>query len=99
MVVKRGGPPQLEQRPVFLDLKPGDIVIVWEHPEIVGSDEKAWWMGQVIFLDGSARDPKAPSLVQVADVDTGVIRWVNADCIEQILMPITSKFARVCAEE
>ena len=99
MVAKRGGPPQLEQRPVLLDLKPGDIVIVWEHPEIVGSDEKAWWMGQVIFLDGSARDPKAPSLVQVADVDTGVIRWVNADCIEQILMPITSKFARVCAEE
>ena len=37
----------------------------------------------------------SPSLVQVADVDTGVIRWVNADCIEQILMPITSDFARV----
>ena len=37
----------------------------------------------------------SPSLVQVADVNTGVIRWVNADCIEQILMPITSDFARV----
>ena len=85
----------LETRPVFLDLKPGDIVIVWDHPEIVGSDETAWWMGQVIVLEGSARNPKAPSLVQVADVDTGVIRWVNADCIEQILMPITSDFARV----
>ena len=88
-------PAQLDHRPVFLDLKPGDIVIVWDHPEIVGSDEKAWWMGQVVFLEGSARDPKAPSLVQVADVDTGAIRWVNADCIEQILMPITSEFARV----
>lgn len=95
MSVDHGIPAQLDQRPVFLDLAPGDIVIVWDHPEIVGSDEKAWWMGQVIFLEGSARDPKAPSLVQVADVDTGVIRWVNADCIEQILMPITSAFARV----
>ena len=95
MSVDHGITAQHERRPVFLDLAPGDIVIVWDHPEIVGSDEKAWWMGQVIFLEGSARDPKSPSLVQLADVDTGVIRWVNADCIEQILMPITSEFARV----
>ncbi|WP_071991429.1 DUF3104 domain-containing protein [Synechococcus sp. CC9616] len=53
------------------------------------------WFIQVVYLEGSARDHKAPSLAQVADVDTGVIRWVNADCIEQILMPITSEFARV----
>ena len=85
----------LETRPVFLGPKPGDIVIVWDHPEIVGSDETAWWMGQVIVLEGSARNSKAPSLVQVADVDTGVIRWVSADCIEQVLMPITREFARV----
>ena len=95
MSVDHGIAAQHERRPVFLDLAPDDIVIVWDHPEIVGSDEKAWWMGQVIFLEGSARDPKSPSLVQVADVDTGVVRWVNADCIEQILMPITSDFARV----
>jgi hypothetical protein len=76
-------------------MKPADIVIVWEHPEIVSSKEKAWWMAQVVFLAGSARDTKATSLVQVADVDKGVIRWLNADCAEPIIMPITSNFARV----
>ena len=76
-------------------MKPADIVIVWDHPEIVSSKEKAWWMAQVVFLAGSARDTKATSLVQVAEVDNGILRWVNADCIEQILMPITSDFARV----
>ena len=95
MSIGHGIAAQLDQCPVFLDLMPGDIVIVWDHPEIVGSHEKAWWMAQVVFLEGSARDPKSPSLVQVADVDTGVIRWVNADCIQQILMPIESTFARV----
>ena len=46
-------------------------------------------------LEGSARDPKAPSLIHVADVDTGGIRWVSADCIEQILMPTTSEFVHL----
>ena len=95
MSIDHGIAAQLDQCPVFLDLMPGDIVIVWDHPEIVGSHEKAWWMAQVVFLEGSARDPKSPSLVQVAEVDNGILRWVNAACIEQILMPITSDFARV----
>ena len=33
-----------------------------------------------------------PTLIHVADVDTGGIRWINDDCIEQICMPITSLF-------
>ena len=85
MNLGRGFATQRESRPVFLDLKIGDIVIVWDHPEIVGSDETAWWMGQVIVLEGSARNPKAPSLVQVADVDTGVIKWINADEVSDVI--------------
>ena len=36
-------------------------------------------MADVIWVDGGARNPTVPTLFQVADVDTGVINWVNAD--------------------
>ena len=44
-------------------------------------------MGQILWVEGGARDPKVPTLFQVSDVDTGVIRWVNADCVQQIMLP------------
>ena len=84
-----------ESEPAFLGVKPGDVVIVWDHPELVDSDTDAWWMGEVIFLEGSARNRKAPTLFQIADVDTGVIRWVNADCVQQVLMPINKPVTNV----
>jgi hypothetical protein len=55
---------------------------------IVGGDQLDqgdWWMGQVIFCEGSARHPRLPSLFQVADVDTGVITWINADSISDVI--------------
>ena len=48
--------------PDFLSAMPGDVVIVWGHPELVDSDTNAWWMGEVLYVEGSARNPKAPSL-------------------------------------
>ena len=35
-------------------------------------------------FDGGARNPKVPTLFQVADVDTGVINWINADLMTHI---------------
>ncbi|WP_413440448.1 DUF3104 domain-containing protein [Synechococcus sp. MIT S1220] len=34
---------------------------------------------------GAARDPSIHILFQIADVDSGVIRWVNADLVSHIL--------------
>ena len=62
--------------PVFLHVRAGDCVIVDD-----GSD---WRMADVIWVDGGARNPKVPTLFQVADVDTGVINWVNADLVTHI---------------
>ena len=45
-------------------------------------------MADVIWVDGGARNPKFPTLFQVADVDTGVINWVNADLVTHIV-PMT----------
>ena len=74
--------------PAFLGAMPGDVVIVWEHPELVDSDTNGWWMGEVLYVEGSARNPKAPSLFQIADVDSGLIHWVNADCVQKILTSV-----------
>ena len=51
---------------------------------IVTDTEGAWRMAYVIWVDGGARNPKVPKLFQVADVDTGVINWVNADLVTHI---------------
>ena len=63
--------------PVFLHVKAGDCVIV--------EDGNDWRMADVIWVDGGARNPKTPTLFQVADVDTGVVTWVNADVVSHIV--------------
>ncbi len=63
--------------PVFLHVKAGMTVVVTKP---VG-----WSMGDVIWVDGGARNPKTPTLFQIADVDSGVIRWVNADEVTHIV--------------
>ena len=64
--------------PVFLHVKSGMTVIVTDT-------EGAWRMAAVLWVDGGARKPKVPTLFQVADVDTGVINWVNADLVTHII--------------
>ena len=76
------------ERPVFLDVAPGMTVIV-KHDYLTGETaEKDWWMGQVIHCGGAARDPSIHNLFQIADVDSGVISWVNADLAIYILPSI-----------
>ena len=71
--------------PIFLSVVPGMTVVV-RHDHMTGEKaDKDWWMGQVIHSGGAARDPKIHNLFQIADVDSGVIRWVNADLVTQIL--------------
>ena len=60
--------------------------IVKHLPEIglpVRSNE--WWMVDVIFGEGGARNRNVPILFQVADVDSEVVRWVNADLVPHIV--------------
>ena len=42
-------------------------------------------MADVIWDDGGARKPKVPTLRQVADVDIGVINWINADLVTHVV--------------
>ena len=52
---------------------------------VIGEDGKVWRMADVIWVDGGARNPRDPTLFPLADVDTGVINWVNADLMTHIV--------------
>ena len=60
--------------PEFLKVKPGDIVLV-------GKDG----IPKVLSFVGGARDPDAPTLFQVANVDSGEIKFVHGEEVKQIL--------------
>ena len=44
-----------------------------------------WWMGQVVFCEGGARDPRVNTMFQVSNVDDGEITWVNGDLVTHII--------------
>ena len=64
--------------PVFLHVKSGMTVILTYT-------DGAWRMANVIWVDAGARNPKTPMLFRLADVDTGVINWFNADLVTHIV--------------
>lgn len=79
-------PNVIDAAPLFLSVKPGQFVIVQDTPPTGRQAQTdGWWMGQVIWCEGGARDPKANSLFQIADVDDGTVRWVNADLVTHVV--------------
>ena len=77
----------VEERPEFLDVKPGMTVVVKCDLLTGETERKDWWMGQVLQCGGAARDPSIHNLFQIADVDSGVIRWVNTDLATHMVPP------------
>ena len=64
---------QPNEKPLFLGVTPGDTVVVFERKAVTDSSVSDWFMATVVFVEGSARARKAPSLFQVADIDTGIV--------------------------
>ena len=74
-----------DDSPDFLLVRPGDIVVVAEGSLMAEGDRADWWVGHVIHVVGGARDSRVNSLFQIACVDTGMIRTINADLVKGIL--------------
>ena len=64
----------LVEEPLFLKVRSRDTVLV-------GEDE----ICKVLSFVGGSRDPDAPSLFQVANVDTGEIKMVHAAEVKEIV--------------
>ena len=75
----------MEGSPPFLRVKPGDYVIVQASQQVAQKQFDDWWMGQVVFCEGGARDPRVNTMFQLSNVDDGGIHWVNGDEVTQIL--------------
>ena len=71
--------------PTFLSVKPGDHVIVQATQQVAQAFDDDWWMGQVVFCEGGARDPRVNTMFQVANVDDGCIAWVNGDAVTHVV--------------
>ena len=63
-----------ENEPLFLMIKSRDTVLV-------GEDE----ICKVLSFVGGARDPLAPTIFQVANVDTGEIKFVHGEEVKEIV--------------
>ena len=63
-----------DNEPLFLKGKSRDTVLV-------GEDE----ICKVLSFVGGARDPLAPTLFQVANVDTGEIKFVHGEEVREIV--------------
>ena len=60
--------------PLFLKVRPGDAVL-YQGDEI----------GKVLTSIGGSRDPDAPTLFQIANVDSGEIRWIHGEEVTDIV--------------
>ena len=60
--------------PLFLKVKCGDAV-VYEKDQI----------GKVLTFVGGSRNPDAPSLLQIANVDSGETRWIHGEEVIDIV--------------
>ena len=65
---------EIDEEPLFLKVKSRDTVLV-------GEDE----ICKVLSFVGGARDPLAPTLFQVANVDTGEIKFVHGEEVKEIV--------------
>jgi len=77
------------EQPLFLSVRPGTTVCLASVATSFNAvaDKDAWWMGQVIWCEAGARerDPKLKTMFQISDVDTGVMRWINAGQVTHVL--------------
>ena len=60
--------------PLFLKVRPGDAVL-YEKDQI----------GKILTFIGGSRDPDAPTLFQIANVDSGEIRWIHGEEVTEIV--------------
>ena len=60
-------------------------MIVQAQQQVAQKSKDEWLMGQDLWCEGVARDPRVKTMFQVANVDNGVITWVNGDAVTHVL--------------
>ena len=77
------GQNELMDEPLFLKVRPGDVVL-YEADQI----------GIVLTFIGGSRDPDAPTLFQIPNVDSGEIRWIHGEEVTEIVGKYRTKIKK-----
>ena len=77
-----------QERPLVLSVQAGDVVIVWASQEAKSTQSKDWWMGEVLRMETAPMDGDPSPLLQVADVETGMVCLVDCDQVQRVRIPI-----------
>ena len=77
-----------QERPLVLSVQAGDVVIVWASQEAKSTQSKDWWMGEVLRMETAPLDGDPSPLLQVADVETGMICLVDCAQVQRVRIPI-----------
>ena len=77
-----------ERSSVHSFVQAGDVVIVWATPEAKSTQSKDWWMGEVLRVETEPMDGEPSPLLQVADVETGMVCLVECDQVQRVRIPI-----------
>ena len=77
-----------ERPSVHSFVQAGDVVIVWATPEAKSTQSKDWWMGEVLRVETEPMDGEPSPLLQVADVETGMVCLVECDQVQRVRIPI-----------
>ena len=77
-----------ERSSVHSLVQAGDVVIVWATPEAKSTQSKDWWMGEVLRVETEPMDGEPSPLLQVADVETGMVCLVECDQVQRVRIPI-----------
>lgn len=77
-----------QERPLVLSVQAGDVVIVWASQEAKSTQSKDWWMGEVLRMETAPMDGDPSPLLQVADVETGMVCLVECDQVQRVRIPI-----------
>ena len=77
-----------QERPLVLSVQAGDVVIVWASQEAKSTQSKDWWMGEVLRMETAPLDGDPSPLLQVADVETGMVCLVDCAQVQRVRIPI-----------
>ena len=77
-----------ERSSVHSFVQAGDVVIVWASQEAKSTQSKDWWMGEVLRMETAPMDGDPSPLLQVADVETGMVCLVDCDQVQRVRIPI-----------
>ena len=77
------GENELMDEPLFLKVRLGDAVL-YEKDQI----------GKVLSFFGGSRHPDAPTLLKIANVDSGETRWIHGEEVTEIVAEYRTTFKK-----